>query len=464
MRSVLPRPSLARSVQVALAGTILVFSLGSSSVSALEEVGRPLRWAALVALLALALAYAVSARGRPPSAVFVLPVAAFAGLALVSALWSVDPWLTAGRAVSLGILFAVAGALAAATAGRPDGIASLLIGVLAGAALVALGGLLVLAVDPGDAVQRALPGSPARLRGLGQNPNWASMLAALALPLAAWRAREVRGRRARVLALGVVLMLGGTIVAADSRSALIAGVAGLLVLFGVMSGTLRRGLALALVAAALVAGGVVFGQARTSPAPLVGTPGGKDRLNPDIVLPLGSEIGRVPPGHRDPGGRSLRRGSGRWQAWGGAIDEGNKRPLLGYGFGTEDRVFIDRYFFFNANLVENAYIGLYLQLGLAGLALLLAMVVPALRSAARALERPPGRERRLVAACLATLVTGLLLGVGQSFLFSVGSIATLSFWTCAFLAAALETLPAGRRRRETEPRPERGRAESLVPS
>ena len=72
--------------------------------------------------------------------------------------------------------------------------------------------------------------------------------------------------------------------------------------------------------------------------------------------------------------RTLTGSSGRTEAWRGALGLAADRPLVGYGFGTEDRTFVDRYVFFNSNVPENSYIGILLQLGLVGLLLLLALV------------------------------------------------------------------------------------------
>src|SRR5205085_540348 len=76
--------------------------------------------------------------------------------------------------------------------------------------------------------------------------------------------------------------------------------------------------------------------------------------------------------------RTLFTSSGRRAAWVGAIHQTEDRPVAGYGFGTEALVFVDRYAAFDSDLVENSYIGAALQLGIAGLVLLLAVVLTAL--------------------------------------------------------------------------------------
>src|SRR5205823_2347589 len=79
---------------------------------------------------------------------------------------------------------------------------------------------------------------------------------------------------------------------------------------------------------------------------------------------LEDELG-VPSHYQSPAGRSLLGGSGRREAWRGALRQGDGRPVAGYGFGTEESVFVDRYQTFQGGVPENSYLGVYLQLGAA---------------------------------------------------------------------------------------------------
>ena len=82
-------------------------------------------------------------------------------------------------------------------------------------------------------------------------------------------------------------------------------------------------------------------------------------------------VGRpLPGGGEPPVERSFFGASGRTEAWRGALQQAAERPLLGFGFGTEDKAFVDRYYGFVGSLPENSYIGISLQLGLVGLAAL----------------------------------------------------------------------------------------------
>ena len=141
------------------------------------------------------------------------------------------------------------------------------------------------------------------------------------------------------------------------------------------------------------------------------------------MLPLSQEIGAENGAHP-----SIRRrllgSSGRSQAWAGALHTWERRPVAGYGFGTEERAFVDRYYFFDSGLPENSYIGALLQLGLVGLALLLTAALWALR------------RFRLSPPAAALLAGGLVLGVTQSYLFAVGNDATIPVWLAWFMLAA----------------------------
>jgi len=430
--------------------TILSAVLAAGSILSWLEAARAARWVALAALAALALAYAARRRALPPATAVSLAACAFVAVAIVSAGWSAVPGSTAGRALALAVLFAAAGALAWGTAGRPEAVRPLLYAVLAAVAIVAVGGLVVLAVDNDRAVQAATTELAARYQGLGGGPNTATMVLALGLPLAALALVEARRRTARIGLAGLLALLAGSIVASGSRGALLAGFGGLLA-FALAAPATARGRVLwgAAVVAAFVVGVLVSripkpesGRAATSAAdaipdrmPFSAAPGYVDA---NLVWRLQDDVGHPPPGvaetTRKP--RTLLGSSGRAEAWRGAFELGGQRPLLGFGFGTEQRVFADRYVGFNSAVPENSYLGLFLQTGAAGLALFLALVAALLARAGRALAGLRGEQRLVAAAGGGVLVAGLVLGLFQSYLYAVGNNATAALWICAFLLAA----------------------------
>jgi hypothetical protein len=436
-------------VPVAVAATVFAFACGSSSVRAVNEAGKPLRWVLLFVLLAVAVAAAWASRRRDrvlPAPSVVAAATLFVALALVSSLWSVDGRLSAGRAASLAILFAVAGLLGLACAGRPEEIRRVLSGLVAGAAAVAVAGLVVLLVDRSDAVQSATLELPARFQGLGENPNTVALLLALVLPIAVCLVLEARSWRSRAGAIALVLLFDGSIAASSSRGALVAAFVGTIVVIALAPLAIRTRAVAGAVAVALAAaslGIALVPQPATRPAaaqPAAAAPPPAKRPAPryvdaEALLPLSFDIGSRVPGVNTEQPRSFLGSSGRSLAWQGALDEAAKRPILGYGFGTEGRVFVDRYALFTGDLPENAYIGLDLQLGAVGLIAFLALAVALLAAMGR------GLRRSATPACLGVFVAGLVLALVQSYIYSVGNVGTATLWICAFLGVAAAVRP-----------------------
>ncbi|MFN2468596.1 MAG: O-antigen ligase family protein [Gaiellaceae bacterium] len=432
-----PRRALELVLPLTIAGTVFAFTCGSSAVIPVLRVGRPLRWICLVTLCGLALLHLVLERPRPvrPPA-WLLGLAALAGLGALSAVWSVDPRLTLGRAGSLALLFLTAAALGIAGASRPETARRVLLGIVAGVVAVAVAGLVVLAVLYDEAVQSASSQYPWRYRGLGENPNTVALLLGVTLPLAGWLVLAARTRRARVAGIAVFGLLDGSLVASGSRGALLAAFPALLVLVLLAGGPARRRSWLAAAVAVLALANLGVQQL---PSPSPGGEPSRPAFSRDasLSLPLEAEIGRGGPGGRPPAiRRKLLGGSGRGQAWPAAVGQALERPVAGYGFGTEAEVFVDRFYFFASALPENSYIGLLLQLGVAGLIAFLAAAAALLGAARRSLREAPQAERLTLAAATSVAVAALLGGVTQSYLLSVGNVATSSVWICAFLAAS----------------------------
>jgi O-antigen ligase len=329
-----------------------------------------------------------------------------------------------------------------------------------GSALVALAGLLVLAVDHSFAVQSAGPGVPGRLRGFGGNPNTDAMLFALVTPAAVWGVLAAPTNRLRVVAGGVAALLYGSLLASGSRGAMFASAAGVIVfvLFRVQRLWVRIGVA-ALLAAFFVA---VFSLAGTRPspdastrqvgrAPTIGSMGGRFtiELAPTLApgqtpIPFVSEYDEIGfPGlyQYKP---ILAYGSGRVYVWLSAIKQGLDRPLLGFGFGTEQYVFVDRSYLFKGLFTENSFVSIFLELGVAGVLLLLAPFAIVAGLTLRAVRSQRARDPGVIAVGAATIAAGLVIAFFQSYLHSVGNVATLTFWVILFLTVAVLAAPSAR--------------------
>jgi O-antigen ligase len=428
-------------VPVLLAITLVAFAAGSTSVVSVVHAGRAARWVALLALFAAVAAMALRQHALALLR-FSVAVAAvvFLVLAVESAAWSVNPRLTLERAATFVLLLATAAALAAVCAGEPEAVRRALWGIVAGAFAVTVLGLLVLAFDHNAAVENATLDLPTRYRGFGENPNTVALLLALCLPVVTWLALHSRSRRELVLAIGAGLAFDASIAASGSRGAIVAGFAGTFVVLALTRSSARVRLASAAAVAALLAATIVVALAPTSKGegsapkqahPVANAPRPKPGyLDVQGAYPLEFDVGTMAPGEAAPTHRTLFGLTGRGEAWRGAIDQANKRPALGYGFGTEDRVFVDRYANFAGGLPENSYIGIYMQLGAVGLAAFLGLVGVLAFGMVRARMTPEAT------VSLAVLVSALVLAVVQSYIYSVGDIGTVTVWVCSFLGLA----------------------------
>ena len=451
MRAAHAQPSLERALQLAIATVILLMVLSAGAIIGWISVARKLRWAALLALVALAVAYAWR-RGQLPSArTLYVATVAFLALAALSTAWSSFPRLTLGRLAALALIFVAGGALGAGAQGRTESIRRLLDGVLGGTVAVAVGGLLVLLFDHSRAVQPATSAMAERYQGLGGGPDTATMVLAVGVPTAAYAALRTRRRSARAVAAAGFLLLLGSIVASGSRGALAGAFAGLLA-FAVVAadGPRRKVLAAVAVTALLIVAAAITRLPKPHPgAPPLPSASPESNMPTKPVSPkryvypvpppnLQDDIGRPPFGvgetTRKP--RTLFGTSGRAQAWQGALDLGRERPLLGFGFGTEDHVFVDRYADFNSNTIENSYIGVFLELGLAGIGIFLVLIATVAARTVRAARRLRPEQRHVAAACAGATVAGLVLALFQSYIYAPGNNATAAVWICFFLLVA----------------------------
>jgi len=449
------RQQLEGAIQVTLAGLVLVIALVASHIWPWNGPGfRPMRAFVLFELLALALVYLVVTRARLRLLPGAVVTGAFTLLALLSAAWSPQASLTVDRSVGFAALVLAAAALALGVVGRPRVAGQLVVALLAATTLIALAGLVELWHAYDQAVLPATKGQGARYNGIGQNPNQIPLLIAVTLPFALWAVRESSGRL-RAAAVAVALLLVGSLVASGSRGAVIGAFAGCLVYLLAVAGR-RWKLVVAGATAAFILGvaGTQVPQPSSVDPDLYDRFGQTPQLGAKDLngrLPLESEFG-FPGENAEPGKkRTLFFTSGRVQAWETAVEQGLGRPIAGYGFGLEDEAFVDRSYLFVSQAVENSYLGVFLQLGVVGLALIVAALALPLAAWARVRSELDAESSDVAAACAGAVVAGIVLAVPQSYLTSVGSPPTAAFWIAVFLLAALALNPAAARRRSSSP-------------
>ncbi len=473
-----------------LALTILIISSASSSVTWLHDHAGSARWGSLLLMAILSALYALA---RPtPLRIPLLPAAtaSFLGvLTIVSALWSVQPKLTVERAVSFGAVLAVGGLLAAGSAGRARERERLIIGIAAGTALVALAGLVLLVVARNDAVVWWQPGSaPTRYRGFGENANTVALLASLSTPAAAWVGLEASTARLRRIGALLFLLVFGSVVASESRGAIVASGVALVFLTALLPRPVIDRLKLIVVVGVLLAVAVGVSSLRfvgntqiqaftpsasstqpTSPSSTTHGPSAPTATTPSATPQSAKDTSEFPllltrptngatPIAIYPVSRSGELGhpfftgtfgavgaftsSGRIAAWRGALKTAEERPLFGFGFGTEDRVFVDRYYIFQGARPENAYIGWLMQLGIAGLAAFVIFGLSLLWIVVRVVPTLAGQARSAPVALAAITLGGFLAALFQSYIYAAGNLAVLTFWVGA-LALATTTVRDG---------------------
>jgi hypothetical protein len=339
--------------------------------------------------------------------------------------------VTFERGLSLAAAVGTGAVLAYGSGGDRRRIATFLYGIAAGGVLVAIASVLVLAADRSTAAPGSRSEILSRFQGFGERPTTDAMLYALALPTAALLVVRAGSRAARIAGVASVVLLDALLVASGSRGPEVAALLALAVLGAGLSwrGRLYVGGAIA----ATVIAALAINLAQTSSPASAAAPSGPAQQQPRYPSPgaLAQELG-----HQGGGViRSLFGTSGRTDAWRGALDKANERPTVGFGFGTEDRVFEDHYYAYQGSLVSSSWIGMYLQLGAFGVAAFFvfwALLVAAGVSALRRL-----RADAVAVACAAVTAAALPLSFVESWIYSIGNVASLPFWIGSMLLAGV---------------------------
>jgi len=484
-----------------LACMVVAFAAGSAFDPQLKHYALDVRWIVLLVVCAAAVFDAVRrlwpTRSLPARGVLAFGALAgsFLAVAVVSTGWSVAPRLTFERARTVGILFLLGAALATSTAEDPSARVRLFQGLGAGAIAVGLLGVGVLLFDYDASAIQSTSTSPWRYRGFTENPNTIAILAGASLPIiVALALRAGSALRTAAWSVGALVMVG-SIVASESRGGILAACAGTLVVavFGVRG--VRRQLVAVTALLVVFGGGIVLRQAVQPPPPTftsqiaapvplpppapaptgnTGTPKSnkpksekpkqkptkpkpkpaspKPKPQPQLERPT-VHTALLPQEQDEIGHPALSKteattlASGRVAAWEGALEQIGDRPILGYGFGTEQKVFIDRWYYFQGGTSENSYLGLLMQLGAIGLALVLAMGLALLVGGFRALRVVEGDDRITTVASLGVIVAAAAIMLIQSYLYSVGNVASATVWISMFVLSPIALAPHAARAR-----------------
>ncbi|BCJ57429.1 O-antigen ligase family protein [Micromonospora endophytica] len=379
-----------------LATALLVCA--ASDLPTLVELSFYPRYAAVAGLVVWALFQPLRAPVRLASWTRILVGAlwAIAGLATLSALWSVVPLETFQRGVALVLLAALVHVLLRRRwSERAVVLADLrtIYLVLSVSALVSLGYGLTNGVLPA-----ALPGNQ-RFQGIYNNPNLLGIVCALAIPLG-W-AMYQQFRRP-VLLLGT-LPAGVCLLLSQSRTGIVA------VLVGAAWVLLRRG----------------FGPVTRTASAVAVTLLLAHLLNLLPIIFSAPWMQRIVLRFTDPGGTDLS--NGRTEMWQATIDLWwQERPTLGFGYASRNHLIelagYDGAFAAGISLVHNSYLQLLLELGLTAVVPLVALLLAVGRGALRVPVR--GANSGLVWL----VVSGVIVQLTESAIFGTGQPYPYVFW------------------------------------
>ena len=443
-----------------------------------------LRWVPLFVLGAAALAIAVWNRSLPrlPNRVDAV-ILVFIGLALLSALYSIDPEISVLRGLSVLLMY---GAVFWGVWVCADEFgAAAVMRIMVAAAGIVIGLHVVVALFD---LSGSFPYS-GRFRGWALNPGTTAGEVALLLPLALWHALG-RPRWQHWMLVGTMILV---LILSQTRSELFAALVGSLYfllrvrshrkLFVIFSGVAVLVVSLAWVeigprllpqgtdiltdlfpekvassmvttveagdtegtGASIAGAGVGTGDVEGTGASGVGAGVGTG----DTESARASDVGDIETAldqwsetkvrwydRENPRNDTAITLSNRIGKWTLGAQYFLERPLMGFGFGTEDQLF-DLYgmrpveYVYTGTYFHNSYLGLALQLGLMGAVLFYLPLGLLVSREIRFANRPPPDLMRT--ALMAVVLTGMVSGLFSSDLYSMGNPKTVSFWICVML-------------------------------
>ena len=395
-----------------------------------------IRWAAFMAVTIPAILLSLRGASRAVGCTLGVLLLANSGLRLLSTGWSGLPLYTLYRGISISLLalFLLLGLRARLRTGADY---ERLLAVLAAVAAL----LFVPGVVVGLAGLRVVPwsGMPVyrgysdRFCGILGNPNHVGICAAVLLPIVV--AMSLRSRRRWPYVL-IALAIVGSVVASRSRAGMLGSIISVLATTGIWLGwrrSLVAGMAISFVAAVLLL-------AHEKPA----------REAAEFYLRVNTAGKNVQQILEDAGKNRLER-------WALTVASAKKRLLLGQGYGVSGhgRTLPGGYDF--GYPPHNSYLSVLQENGLLGLLALAPLLIGTLRRTIKGHGTvASSRVAFLYAAFGGAVVGGLINAAFESWLLSVGFLATMPFWTCVVALWSLDAPRrplAGRRVRLASPMP-----------
>ena len=331
---------------------------------------------------------------------------AFAFIAVLSASWSlVKPIYTFGRGLSMLLLAVVLLAALWPRLRKPKDYLSVMNTLVAAAWVITIANLAVWLGGHANAARWPT----GAVQGVFGNPNGLGMTYASLVPLLVARFHY----RKSILSLGLLVAAAVLIVASQSRAGVLGAFLGTC---GFYAGIYGRKLWAVVLVLFIAAGAGIFAK--------------------DVFMSESGESSVNAVEHAMTRGESdmSEYGSGRIPLWLLAYDKWKKRPFLGYGFGTAG----DTYYRGGdvPARFHSSFVQITAELGAVGLFFFIAPIIySGLKIMRSHLADAPDRGYRIVIAGLAGgWVGGVMDSCFESWLFSVGNVASILGWVCFFAA------------------------------
>ena len=438
---------MSRGMRWVVIAALMFLMLTSTRVGPIATILSNLRWVPLFFLGLAALLIAVRNRALPrPLNKADAVMLGFVAVALLSSLHSIDPEITLLRGLSVLLMYGAVfwGVWVYADEFGADEVVRI---IVVTAAIVFGLHLAFGLLDPGGSMPYH-----GRFRGWAQNPGTPGGQVALLLPLALWLALK-RSRWQHWLLVGAMLLI---MILSQTRSEFAAaGVGSSYFLWRALPR--RRWLVLVSVLIVLVIGftwvevgprllpsgdHVTSAFNKVSPIDIEkSSEVASERFTVESLGVGGLDVAGVAPEQSwltNPNIRTEEAAtlSRRTEKWTKGVQYLVEKPLLGFGFGTEDQLFafhgidVEDYMYTGA-YIHQSYLGLALQLGLVGAAL---FFIPLGLLVVREVGRiSSSRHDVLRSALLAVVLAALTSAFMTSWLYSMGNEAALPFWICVML-------------------------------
>ena len=374
--------------------TVLFLLLTASQFRVIKNIMEILRWVPFIVFLLILVLHIFKNKNLPRKIewidkfLFIIIIAMF-----LSSFYSIDPALTIQRSITFLLLYISVFWVIYPAVDSEEKAEEIINVILYAASIPFFFSLIVALSSPSS----AFLGS--RFNGYFDNPNTIGSISAMICPLLIWKAFDKKSTFGKIF---LVVMLPALFLS-GSRSGLLGAFLGSL--FYVFHTKKKYRLPATLIGAIIVLIVLTLGGL------------GENVINStSSYLRLGTESAKNEEALKD-------ISSGRTENWDKMLLLLGKRPLLGYGYGTEDKLLN----YYNITVAStgksahNAFLGIAVQMGIPGFLLFFSPLIYILLT-------PINKKGKTVYCVTGLVIGGMVSGLFESWMYSVGSAFAFPFW------------------------------------